>query len=332
MIDANILPWQQQQWQQLWRCYKENKLAHALLLIGVPGLGKKQFALQLAKTLLCHQVDEVGNECGQCHACHLIIAGSHPDLVLLEPLEEGRVIGVEQVRQVVQFVNETAQQGGERVIVIDPATALNNAAVNALLKTLEEPTARTLFILLSGPGLRLPATIISRCQKILFSPPPRALALTWLAKTVEIPTAVDPNLLLNLAAGGPLKAIELLTNGELAQRQAFYQGLATLSQANADPLTLAAQWQEQETLGLINLLQSWLQDLLRYKLTQTDQQIVNMDYKALFWESSQKWSMDNLLQYIDEVQQIYAKMTVLNLNRQLVLEDLFIKWTHYAVG
>ncbi|MHB1947285.1 MAG: DNA polymerase III subunit delta' [Gammaproteobacteria bacterium] len=323
-MTANIFPWQIQQWQQLIASKQQNRLPHALLLTGVRGLGKKLFALAFARALLC-QVN--GDEpCGQCHSCHLLSSQAHPDLLMVEP--DGQMIKIDQIREMVQFVNETAFQNGLRIIIINPANAMNMNAANALLKTLEEPAPNSLMILISDQGLRLPATILSRCQKIIFNKPAPDVAQAWLQTQNN---SQDPQLLLNLAAGAPLRAKELAENGLFTLRQELYQGLDLLAQSKADPLQLAIQCQEQDLTVLLSFMFVWLQDLLRIKLTYGEAELINFDYQPVFVRLAQRFSHAKLLQYLDHVKKIYAHaLSSVNLNRQLVLEELFIYWTQYA--
>lgn len=323
----DIFPWQRQQWQNVIASKHDNRLPHALLLAGIQGLGKKHFALHLAHTLLCNTGADM--PCGQCHACQLSRAQSHPDLLVVEPEKSGHMIKVDQVREVVHFANETALQGGRRVIIFNPANAMNINAANALLKTLEEPAPNTLIVLISDENSRLPATIISRCQKIVFHQPKTEIAMAWVRSQLQ-ESQVDLHILLNLANGAPLKALELASSTIFSLRQTLYQGLESLARRQADPLKLSAELQDQDEQILLNLLLYWLQDLLRFKLTEGHAELMNYDYQRAFTELAQTYSYKSLLAYHDQVKETYANVMKLNLNRQLMIEDLLIRWVHYA--
>lgn len=161
-----IYPWQQSQWQQLLKQHQQRRLPQALLFSGQYGLGKKDFALVLAKLVLC----EAGGEsaCDICHSCQLFRAGNHPDFFTIYPEENGKTIKVDQIRDLTASLNQTAQLNGYQVAVICPAESMNAAAANALLKTLEEPPGPVILILISHRLGGLPITIVSRCQKIAF--------------------------------------------------------------------------------------------------------------------------------------------------------------------
>ncbi len=331
METETILPWQNLIWESLLKRHSQDRLPHALLFAGADGVGKNQFARVFANYLLCHS--PFGEApCGQCRACHLIQAKSHPDLRWIEPEEIGQMIKIDQIREVVDFVNETALLGGYRIVVISPASAMNMNAANALLKSLEEPTPKTVLILICNQSVRLPATINSRCQRIIFSKPSPEAALTWLQNHAPLSKANlndddTLQLLLNLTEGAPLKVNELLANETLTLRKELYQALLQLSYQQADPLQLAAKWHEKEIHTILNLLQSWLRDLLRFKLSQTDESIINVDYQSAIDKLTERFTHENLLQYMDQVQQTYARMVgSLNINRQLLLEEIFIHW------
>ena len=312
----SIYPWQAQQWQQLITRKDEQRLPHALLFVGAAGIGKRDFAVTFAHALLCGKQNA---PCGNCSACHLINAQSHPDLLLVEPDQAGHMIKIDQIRELVCRVHETTQQGGLRVIIINPATAMNINAANALLKTLEEPAPNTIIILISDKSLRLAATILSRCQKIIFNTPTDEEALQWL-RTQSLEGVQDIKLLLSLANGAPLKAKEFSGNGMLALRQELYQSLAKLAQRQADPLQVAALHQDQDMVVLLNLMFVWLQDLLRFQLTQGDAELINFDYQPVFAKLAAVYSQAKLLLFLDHVKKLYGYMlSSLNLNKQLLL-------------
>jgi DNA polymerase III subunit delta' len=325
-----LFPWQAKNWQTLWQMRQQNRLAHGLLFVGMDGIGKRQFAQTFAYAMLCSKVSEAGVACSECSNCHLLNAGTHPDLVWVEPAEVGKKISVDQVRDIIKNVNETSLKGGYRLIIINPASAMNVNAANALLKTLEEPAPNTLLILISNPSLRLPATIISRCQKIIFNSVDHAAALTWLKQQLT-EEKVSPDLLLKLAHGAPLRALALVDKDLLSMRAEFYQGFYSLTEGKLDPVELAAKWYDTDHISVVDLLLSWLTDLLRYKMTTDPALLTNTDYKTEIMKISVALLRANLLAYIDEVQKTRAVLlSSINLNKQLVLEDLFIRWAHYV--
>jgi len=137
----------------------------------IMGLGKLEFALQLAHSLLCSKPGENALACGECPACKLIAVDTHPDLFLLRAEERGKAIKVDDVRQLSAKLNLTSQYGGYKVAVVIDAHDMNINASNSLLKTLEEPSSNAVLILVSSNPQKLPITVRSRCQGIGFNVP-----------------------------------------------------------------------------------------------------------------------------------------------------------------
>ena len=174
-----LAPWQQRAFDRAVDALDGGRMGHAMLLCGPARLGKRVVADRLASHLL-----GAGHD---ARAASLIAAGTHPDLLAvgLEPNREGTrmrtEIVIEQIRALTGKLSLTAQYGQARVAIVDPADAINHAAANALLKTLEEPQPGRYLWLVAAEPMRLPATIRSRCQRIEFRLPPRDEALAWLA-------------------------------------------------------------------------------------------------------------------------------------------------------
>jgi len=137
----------------------ENRLHHAWLLHGVKGIGKRMLADRLAGMLMC----DTGAACGECHACQMLAAGSHPDMHHAELLEGKRDINIEQVRGVLDFLSLSGAESDRRVVILDDAERMNTQAANALLKGLEEPGEGSLLLIVCADASKLPATVRSRC-------------------------------------------------------------------------------------------------------------------------------------------------------------------------
>jgi DNA polymerase-3 subunit delta' len=200
------MPWQEPAWERALQQLESGKLPHALLVSGPEYGGKSRFALALARLLLCKAPVD-GLNCGHCHACDLSGSGNHGDLLWLAPEGKSRVIKVDAVRTLVEFTNRTAGFGLRKVAVLCPAESMNANAANALLKSLEEPSAETYLILVSHRPHGLPATVRSRCQMLRLGVPATDQALSWLQQS--IPDRERCEQLLKLAGGRPLLAEEL---------------------------------------------------------------------------------------------------------------------------
>lgn len=240
--------WHAEPWRRLLQRRQRQAMPHALLLAGPEGLGKRLFARRLIQSLLCDQPQE-GEACGACRGCRLVEAGSHPDRIELGLglRKDGspRVdIVVDQIRDLSARLAMRSQFGGWQVACIDPADAMNAAAANALLKTLEEPSENTLLLLIADQPWRLPQTIRSRCQRIDFHIPEPAQSLAWLQQqglsAKEAPEA------LQAASGNPGLALRWQAEGALAMRQEVRRDLAALAQGRAPLTEVVRRWQDHQ--------------------------------------------------------------------------------------
>ena len=268
--------WQNKQWQHIMQ--QGAKMPHALLLRGRAGTGKHDFALDVAKAILCPQASEQQSACGSCPSCHWFTEGSHPDFMLIGPEDaensdetvkkkttKKSQISVTKIRQLLDYLTLSSYQvNGYRVIIISPADMLNGASANALLKVLEEPPANTLFLLVTSQPQRLLATITSRCQAIDMPLPSRVDALAWLTSqqiTMQVNIAENT---LNLAGGAPLLALQIAEEGEVSSNLLKNLALG----AKLDPFTSAPLFLGLGMERAIETLQKWLFDMQSYKLAQ----------------------------------------------------------------
>jgi len=148
----------------LWEALRHGNLAPAYLFTGPEGVGKRTVALEFGRAVLCRSMPT--EVCGRCRSCLQIGRGGHPDFILTAP--EKRVLKMEQVRDVQKFLSLTPAWGDWKFALVDDADSMNINSANAMLKTLEEPPAGTVIVLVSSnPGALLP-TVISRCRKVGF--------------------------------------------------------------------------------------------------------------------------------------------------------------------
>ena len=221
-------------------------MPHALLLCGPAGLGKRMFAERFVRGLLCQQ-PVAGDACGQCRSCALLTAGSHPDRVELgyglrkDGVQRSEIV-VDQIRELSARLAMSSQFGGWQIATIDPADALNAAAANALLKTLEEPASQTLMILVADAPWRLPQTIRSRCQRIEFHLPAHADAVAWLASH----GVQDAASALASTGGNPGLALRWAEDGALGRRQEVRKDLAALAAGRGETMEIVRRWLDDE--------------------------------------------------------------------------------------
>jgi len=239
-------PWQQRAYDQTVAALDAGRLGHGLLICGPAGLGKRELALRLASHVLCHGADAAA----RARNAQLIAAGTHPDLQLVSfiPNRTGdklrTEIVIEQVREVSQKLALTPQYGVAQVVIIDPADAVNRAACNALLKTLEEPAPGRYLWLLSAEPARLPATIRSRCQRLELKLPPRQEALQWLRSQGFADAAAEEAL--EAARGHPGLAAAWLRDDGLAVRRQVAADLEQLAAGRLGAVEAAQRWTGDE--------------------------------------------------------------------------------------
>ena len=200
--------------ERLWGALGRDELHHAYLFEGPDGVGKHLVAHRLAQAANCD--GPAPHPCGACKSCRAIEAGNHADVLELTPDPDRKtpIISVEQVRELVRKVGYHRYAGRRRVVIVDPAEALQPASANALLKTLEEPPEGTGFILIAQHARALLPTIVSRCQRVRFAAVPEPELTEWLrARGVE-----EPARLARLAMGRPGAAVQL-SEGDLETRE-----------------------------------------------------------------------------------------------------------------
>ncbi|RWU17901.1 DNA polymerase III subunit delta' [Pseudomonas alkylphenolica] len=320
---AEAYPWQQALWQQL---AGRTQHAHAYLLHGPQGIGKRALAERLMALLLCQRPTNL-HACGQCKSCLLLAAGSHPDNYVLEPEEADKPIKVDQVRDLVSFVVQTAQLGGRKVVLIEPVEAMNINAANALLKSLEEPSGDTVLLLVSHQSSRLLPTIKSRCVQQACPLPSAEQSLAWLSQALPECDEQERLDLLTLAAGSPLAAVTLQAQGVREQRALVVDGVKKLLKQQASPSQLAEAWNAVPLLQLFDWFCDWSNLILRYQLTEDEEGLGLSDMRKVVQYLAQKSAQGKVLEIQDWIlahrQKVLAKA---NLNRALLLEALLASW------
>ncbi|MBB3143453.1 DNA polymerase III subunit delta' [Halomonas organivorans] len=317
------LPWLEPRWQELVALADAGRLPHALLFSGPHGIGKPSLAEALIARTLCQAPGEVA--CGHCHACRMLAAGYHPDLMRVSPDEGKRQIRIDAIREINGFVSQTAQQGGYRVIVISPAEAMNVAASNALLKSLEEPGGRTLFLLLSDIPSHLLPTIRSRCQHWSLAVPGEAECLDWL--TERLGGREEARFWWQAAGGLPLRALELAEPDSRALRQQLHETFDALVRG-AEPVAEAARLDRQALDAILWYGIAWLEDLIRLGLSGESEALRNPDLLPLYRQAVKNGRVRDwfrLLDYAREQRRLLSAGG--NPNPQLALEAWLVRWS-----
>lgn len=332
MIINELYPWQMELLAQMTKLRKQ--LPHALLLYGRRGIGKYDFALHYAQSLLCDSTEADGSACGLCSSCHWFLQNNHPDFRLLTPEQEianedevpasstknkpKSQIAVSQIRELADFFALSSHHsGGHRVILIHPAESLNAASANALLKVLEEPPAGVIFILVCHQIQRLLPTIRSRCHKIDMKLPKEDVAINWLQKN-GVKNASEQ---LAYAGGSPLIALNTADNEyqtQIGAIEAFAKG------NKLDPFSVAAKSLGSGMESAVINLQKWIYDLISCRLT--GEVHYNIRYAATLQVLSKSVNLKQLLDFQRNL--VDARKSAGHpLNHEMQLEGLLLQYT-----
>ena len=305
--------WQQQCFERVLHVLDSGRLGHGLLICGPERLGKQALMQAITARLLCNDARGLQAACGHCRACRLLAAGTHPDYhaVTLLPNDKGvlkKEIGVDQIRQISHILGLTAQVGSTIVAAVHPADALNHAAANALLKTLEEPQDGRYLLLLTSKPHRLPATVRSRCQRIEVKLPDREVASQWLRQ--QHGTGPDVSRALQLTEGHPGRADDLLRHGGLALFDSVGKDLRGLARGQMALTEVCKHWLDERLAERLTLAVIWVRQQATDRVAQGHPPIASFD-------AQYRWTVQaNLVR-----QQLETP-----LRSDLLLADLLHQW------
>ena len=249
----------------LWRDFLDGRMAHATLLSGESGIGKKTLARLLAQGLLCR--GEGTRPCGQCRDCKRFLARTHPDALFPVPAPKEKNIKIDALRQVIDALSRHSLEGGNRVILIENAERMTPQAQNCLLKTLEEAEESTFFLLTADVESAILPTIRSRCRVIRMQPwRPERIEKTLLERGVSPDRAHALSLYCEGSLGRALQMQEDETYW--AARELARRSFLSIRRS-ADLAAAAAPLKDQKDSGdlLLDILEQETRALLHAKLT-----------------------------------------------------------------
>ena len=300
-----LFPWQQSQWQQIVAAAARDMLPHALLLTGPEGVGLGNFASCLAARFLCMQPPDTGISCGHCKTCILFKAGNNPDLLNIQPEEKGKRIRIDSIREMIDFIYLSSHYRRHKIVIIDPADAMNRNAANTLLKTLEEPPPDSLLL------------------RIKFNPG-KEQVLHWLQEQSQ-GNSVDYQGLLALDQSGPLRIQELLDSGRESIPCDLLVDLKEIHSSTVDPVRMAEKWQGLGTTDVLRWLLLCFGRIARLKLAPVRDQ---PDKSSIFGHLQYLANDLDLQQVVAcydlALKNYHAATGPIALNRQGLLEDMIV--------
>lgn len=302
------------------------RLHHAYLFTGPEGVGKRTIALALAQAVHCAERGD--DSCGRCVECERIKKGNHPDVRVLGRLEGKKEITIQQVREIERDLRYRSFGGQRKISVVDPAGAMNAAAQNALLKTLEEPPENSLLVLITANVGELLPTLRSRCLRLNFSPLSRVQMESFLAQTPGMGDE-ESKVIAAMSMGSIGSALTQRDEEWMKKRRAWSALLGQLERgdyqaAMAGAETLAGD--REETLQFFRWAESWYRDLLIHGVTREQDRLVNIDLLAAIEQQSQRSGGERALRVLEEIAAAGAAIQR-NLNRRMVLEKFLFAAT-----
>jgi DNA polymerase-3 subunit delta' len=323
------------------RSLEQGSIAHAYLLVGPPHVGKMTLALELAQALNCQGAKP---PCGQCDACQKVALGKHADVQVigLNPAENSTdkprtEIGIDQIREMQHSSSLPPFEGRYKVFIIDRAELMSTEAANCLLKTLEEPVAGVIFILLTTNDLILPATVVSRCQRLELRPLATSQVEAALSQRWNIETQ-KAGLLARLSHGCLGWALLAATDDSLLQqRTQRVDKLLNIASGDYEmrfdyAAQLVAQFSQSRSLvqEMLDLWLDWWRDLLLVKLG-CSSAITNIDHQAMLVDLAKGYNLAEVRAFIHSIQAAGEQLRQ-NANPRLVLEVLMLSIPERSAG
>ena len=320
-----LYPWHEAAIEQMKAAWSAGRFPHAILLQGADGLGKRGLAAWLSAALLCERSADELRYCQQCASCLLIAAGTHPDYFWVQPEEGKQLISVEDIRAATARLAHTSYRQGYKAGVVDPAHQMTVAAANSLLKTLEEPTPRSVLMLVTSRPSSLLPTVRSRCQQITVRAPSAEETLQWLE--AETGTKADAQLI-EFTGNAPLRALEFAGDRFSGLNSDMQGALGALIAGRVDVTQVAAEWTKKAELpelpNRLTWLDLWLTSLARMAIGGNADLFTFPARSPHLPSVPATLNISELYRAVDQVRALKALLARTALQRELAMESLLI--------
>lgn len=310
--------------ENLRKAIRNDKVSHAYILSGERGMGKKTIAKAFAMTLLCERSSS--EPCMECHSCRQFLSDNHPDVIWVTH-EKPASIGVDDIRtQINDTIDIRPYSSKFKIYIIDEAEKMTAQAQNALLKTIEEPPAYAILMLLTtNQELFLP-TILSRCVKLKLKPLQDDVVIRYLEEKQGV-SEEDAHVDAAFARGNLGKAVELSSSEEFpAFRSEMFH---LLSQMHTMDTAEMLEWivklvkDYPDLTQVLDFLQIWYRDVLTFKVTKDLNSLVFKSEYGLINEYSDKSSYPGLEQILEAIDKARIRLAA-NVTKELTLELMLL--------
>ncbi len=325
------LPWQHRNWAHLCDYRQQNRIPQALLITGNKGLGKFHLANQFAFSLLCNEPTIDGLNCEKCNSCLLIKAETHPDFIIVRPEEPSKGINIGKIRNLLTYLTLKPQFEKYRIVILNPADLMNNAAANAFLKCLEEPTEHTVIMLVSEKPSHLPATIVSRCQKLCVTKPDIETFTSWLTARNTKTAIKDILSIYKLTQGSPFLALDYINSESLTLRDSCFKAWIDIAHKKIHPVIVAEGWHKLPESLLLSWITSWIIDIIKCYYRINGDQLNNPDLKESFEELAQQVELEKLYLLYDSILLSQDRLST-SINKHAMFEEILIQWNQLNIN
>jgi DNA polymerase-3 subunit delta' len=302
-----------------------DQLRHAYLFTGPSGVGRRTLALRFAQAINCSQPPSVGIPCMQCRTCTLLEQMQHPDLAVVQAEQIGEILKIDQIRELQHILALSPYEARYRIALLLRFEEAHISAANAILKTLEEPPGKVIFLLTADTLESLPATIVSRCETIRLMPAPRSQISQALSNLTNIDSQ-HAQLIASLSNGCYGLAMRMIQFPDIfKQRQDWINEFLELLHSSLVKRFASAETFAQEKSSLLSILSSWIafwRDVMLSTI-KADFQPANLDYQVEIQKIASTIDSKIIFKSLLALRQTY-NLVSRNINPRLALETLML--------